>query len=773
VLPAGTKLGPYEIQSPIGAGGMGEVYRARDGRLDRDVAVKVLPAALLEDAAALGRFETEGKALAALSHPNLLAIFDVGREGAVAYLVTELLEGRTLRDRLGASRLPIAEATGIAAAIADGLAAAHARGIQHRDLKPENVFLTDDGGVKILDFGIARREKTRAAAGASSAETATAATGPEVVLGSSGYMSPEQVAGLPTDARSDIFALGAVLYEMLTGRRAFGGASKIEVLSAILKDEPGPMSAPGRPIPAALEAATRRCLAKAPAKRFDSARDLAFALRSAGPRAEAGAGSRRRGLALAAAVLVVGLAAALALRGRTGAGRVRSLAVLPFSNVGGDSETAYLGDGLTQSLVDRLSRVPGLSVASREAAAAAAGKAPDPARAGRDLGVAAVLTGSVQPGVDRLTVSVELVDAKAGRHLWGERYARKTSDFANLEPEIAREIVDSLKYRLTKADGARLANQFTLDAEAYQLYLKGRYYWNAWDLEQARTYFEKAIAKDPTYAVAYAGLSDTYAKLGHELLAPPAAAFPKARAAALEALKIDDGLVEARVALSGVAQCYDGKLDEAERELRAAIALQPTYALAHRRLALLLESRRRFDEAVAEIRRAGELEPFSALDRIIAASILTNAGRLDEALAAYREAVALDDGTSPGVLGGVLWRQGKHEEALAQYRKARELAPDDAEAIADLGFAEAATGRSGEAKEALAALEALSARRIVGRVCPAAVHAGLGENELALDDLEKAVAERQPIGSLNVDSRFDALRGTPRFQTILTKAGLP
>ena len=781
MLSPGMRLGPYEILEPIGSGGMGEVYRARDARLERDVAIKVLPEALARDGAALGRFEREAKSLAALSHPHLLAIFDVGSEGDVAYLVTELLQGQTLRGRM-AHPLSWRESVRIATGIADGLAAAHSRGIVHRDLKPENVFLTEDGHVKILDFGIARREAPRSA-GPERAETATALTAPEMVVGTVGYLSPEQISGLPAEARSDLFSLGAVLYEMLAGKRAFTGASKIETLSAILRDDPGAISGTDNPVPAALEALTRRCLEKSPSDRFGSARDLSFALRSvveapaARPPEAAAAKTRTSShrapvVAVVLAVAVLSLAVLGVVRTRGTSRSFESLAVLPFSNVGSNEAAAYLSDGITDSLIDRFSRLPGLRVASRAAVFGYKDKATSAPQAGRELKAEAVLTGSVEEKDGQLRVSVELVDARDGRHIWGERYLRKVSEAPSLEPEIAREIVDSLKYRLSGADRTRLQNRFTEDAEAYQLYLKGRYYWNSGDLEQARTTFEKAIAKDPTYALAYAGLSETYSRLGHELVSPPMEAFPKARAAALEALKIDDALVEARVALAGVEQCYDWKLAEAEKEYRAAIALQPGYAVAHRRYALMLETQRRFDEAVAEIRRAQESEPFSAFNHVIASNMLAGAGRHDEATKECLAAAALDPATDCGAGAAVLLNAGRFDEAIAAYRRSVSDADPDPEALSDLGFAYGKAGRRDEAHATLRRLEDLAARQYVGSVYPAIVHLGLGENAMALDELEKALNKREPIAFVNADQRFDALRSDPRFQQVLRKLGL-
>ena len=699
--------------------------------------------------------------------------------------MTELLQGQTLRSRMAHPALSWRESVRIATGIADGLAAAHSRGIVHRDLKPENVFLTEDGHVKILDFGIARREAPRSA-GPERAETATALTAPEMVVGTVGYLSPEQISGLPAEARSDLFSLGAVLYEMLAGKRAFTGASKIETLSAILRDDPGAISGTDNPVPAALEALTRRCLEKSPSDRFGSARDLSFALRSvveapaARPPEAAAAKTRTSSqrapvVAVVLAVAVLSLAVLGVVRARGTSRSFESLAVLPFSNVGSNEAAAYLSDGITDSLIDRFSRLPGLRVASRAAVFGYKDKATSAPQAGRELKAEAVLTGSVEEKDGQLRVSVELVDARDGRHIWGERYLRKVSEAPSLEPEIAREIVDSLKFRLSGADRTRLANQFTVDAEAYQFYLKGRYYWNESALDEARDYFEKAIAKDPSYALAYAGLADTYAKLGHDDPVRPGDVFPKARTAALQALRIDAALVEARVALSGVHQCFDFDLKAAERELRDAIALQPDYAVAHRRYAMLLDTQRRFDAALVEIRRAEELEPFLSMNYDIAAGILLNAGRADEAAQESRKAAALEPGEVEEGKRSPELAQQRVAETIAAYEKTGKADPDappELEAWADLGYSYAVGGRRKDAEQILRLMDQLSTQRYVRASHRVVVYAGLGDRDLAFEWLDKALADRESMGYVNSDPRFASLRPDPRFQQVLLRLGL-
>ena len=783
-LTVGARLGPYVILGPIGAGGMGEVYRARDERLGRDVAVKVLPGRLATDDGALVRFEREARMLAALSHPNILAIHDFGRENRVVYAVTELLEGRTLRARLLQSTPSWQEALEIGRAVVEGLAAAHARGIVHRDVKPENIFLTSDGAVKILDFGLARGRAEFESVPVEN-ETGAALTAPEAILGTAGYMSPEQASGLPVDARSDIFSFGAVFYEILTGRRAFQGTSPIETLSAILRDEPPPIADPGMVVPPAVERIVRRCLEKNPASRFQSSRDLAFALRSVGEDSAAAAefaprrkGPLRRSAWASAVLLLLALGYVAIERPPSVFSRqFDSVAVLPFAGPASDPASTYMSDGLTDALIDRLSRLPGLKVISRASVFGYKGKQASPQRVGKELHVGAVLTGSVLREGDHLAVAVELSDARDGRHVWGDRFVQRMVDITEIEPEIAREIVDRLKFRLSGEDRVRLARRFTRDPEAYQSYLKGTYFWNQLStegLQKARGYFEEALAKDPSYALAYAGLSNAYAALGHTLVSNaerPDEAFPRARAAAVEALKIDDSLAEAHVALAAVYTHWDLKFDAAERELRKAIALDPNDVLAHRRYARLLDTLRRYDEAVAEIRRAQDLNPLSAWDHLIAARMLGDAGRSEEGFLECRKATEIEPDSDHSELGFLFLRTNRFAEAVTEYERASSASPDDPEALADLGFALAAAGRKPDAEAILLRLEALVAKRAAPAHSVALVCAGMGQKSEAIEWLHRARGGHESVEEFNGDPRFDSLRTEPRYGTILAEFG--
>jgi len=609
-LSAGDKLGPYEILAPIGAGGMGEVYRARDSPLDREVAVKVLPDHLSNDSQALARFEREGKAVAALSHPNILVLFDIGDQDGVRYAVTELLEGETLRDRLSRSPLAGQRAIELGAALAEGLAAAHGKDIIHRDIKPGNIFLTADGQVKILDFGLARRKQEIS----SHDETVTLdETQAGSVTGTIGYMSPEQVRGEKVGAASDIFSLGCVLYESVTRRRPFSGKSAGDTMAAILKEDPPAITDTGKEAPVELERVIDRCLAKNPAQRFHSAHDLAFALRGLLSGVGKKPAPRPRKLRFVAIAAVIVIAAVGLFYWRSHAGRdIYSLAVLPFANTSGNPDADYLSDGITESLMGSLSELPNLKVMSSSAVARYKGKTPDVPSVGKELGVRAVLTGRITRRGDNLTVTAELVDAADNSRLWGEQYNRKLADALAVQNEIAQQIADKLRLRLSNAQMTRIAKRQTASPEAYQLYLKGRYFaaqFTPEGLSKGMDYFHQAIALDPAYALAYDGMSYYYA-LVDDLSAAPRDVMPKAEEAARKAIELDDSLVQPHVEQAYNYTIYDFDW-AAEREFRRALSLNPTYAPAHEFYSWYLISVGRIDQAIQEGQRAVELDPLS------------------------------------------------------------------------------------------------------------------------------------------------------------------
>jgi serine/threonine protein kinase/Tfp pilus assembly protein PilF len=654
-LPAGARLGPYEVLSPLGAGGMGEVYRARDTRLDREVAIKVLPERLAEDPAALSRFEREAKTLAALSHPNVLTILDFGQQDRVAYAVMELLEGETLRARLLRSQMSWREAAELGFELADGLAAAHSRGIVHRDLKPENVFLTSHGRAKILDFGLARREGPSEEPDHTRQKTQTQVTEPGSVMGTVGCMSPEQVSGVPADARSDIFSLGCVLYEMVSGARPFEGRTQGEVLAAILRDEPAELS--GSQLPADLTGVIRHCLEKKPEQRFQSARDLAFALKAIASGSAVSAPmvsplvpapvrlSRKPGVVLAAtAIVLVGLGFALWRWLPSGRTAARSIAVLPFQNLSNDPSQEYFVDGMTEELIANLARIHKLRVISRTSAMQYKGTKKLLPQIARELHVESVVEGSVLRSGQRVRITVQLIQAATDEHLWAESYEKDLTDVLAVQGEATRAIAGEIKVRLTPEERERLATVRPVDPEAYDAYLKGRYYhyrFTPEDYARALGFFRAAIEKDPTYARAFAGMAGVYATMTHEGLLPPREGIAKCAAAAKKAYELDEKLGEAHLALAIVASAkWNG--DGAQKEFEKAIALSPQDAAIRLFHAQLIRRAGKWEEAIEEGKRAEELDPLSVETSRSLGSTYFWAGRYDDAIRQYKKAMEVD-----------------------------------------------------------------------------------------------------------------------------------
>ena len=755
-LANGTRLGPYEILGPLGAGGMGEVYRARDSRLHREVAVKVLPEKVRESPEAHARFEREARAVAALSHPGVLTLFDVGSEGPVTYAVTELLEGETLRVRLANGSLSWQKAVEVGAAVADALAAAHQRGIVHRDLKPENIFLTSDGRVKILDFGLARFAApfSDAVQTATPTAAATSHTEPGTVMGTVGYMSPEQVRGQDADARSDIFAFGCVLYELVTGRRAFAGATGAETLAAILRDEPEDPRDSGRQVPVGLCRTIGHCLEKDPNERFQSARDLVFDLRSV---STASAGSKT-----------------------SSGGRrpIDSVAVLPFTNQSGDPDAEYLSDGIADSILQALSRLPGLRVLARTTLSRYRRREVDPQAVGRELDVRALLSGRVFHRAEALIVKCELVDTRDGSLLWGENYNRKFSDILAIEEEISREISETLRLKITGEEAARLTRRATESAEAHRLYLRGNFFLNkrsSEGLHRAIEHFHEALEEDPVYALPYAGIAEAYDMLGFYTHLAPADAFPRAKAAATKALELDPKLAEARAALGAARFYHDRNWADADAEGCTALAEQPRYGTAHQFRAILLASLGRAEECLEELDRAEECDPLSL-------PIKTQTGwgrfllrRYDEAIAKLEAGIEFDPTFVPLHHVAALCHlyRGLPDRAIVAGKRAVELSGRGTFYVSTLGLVYAVAGDRPRAEAILSELDETARRQYVSPYQIAVIHVALGELERGFEWLETAFRQQDwQLVLLRIDPRLDPLRADPRFSGLLTRAGL-
>ena len=765
---------------------MGEVYRARDTRLAREVAVKVLPDRFASDSLALTRFEREARAIAALAHPNILDVHDFGSERGISYLVTELLEGETLSSRLSGVPLPWRTAREIGLAIAEGLAFAHEHGIVHRDLKPGNVFLTFDGRVKILDFGLARLDVPEPTGNLESSPTTPVATETGALMGTVGYMSPEQTRGKKADARSDIFSLGCILYEMVTGRRAFAGGSAVEILAAILREEPTDPSDLVQGIPGHFRLVIMRCLSKYPESRFQSARDLAFALKvsdtEAGPAVAARPPRARpaRALLLAGAGSIVAALVAFGIYAWVHRpGPIDSLAVLPFTNGSSDPNAEYLSAGITESVINSLLQLPRLRVIPRASVYQYKG-GQDPLKAGREFGVRAVLTGKVSLIGDSLVVQAELTDVKSASALWGKRFQEQLSDAFTVQESIAQEIVKSLRLKLSGEEEQLLTRRYTQDAEAYELYLKGRFYWNKRTPEgiaKSIEVFEQAIARDPNYALAYAGLANSYVLVAFYGALPPKDILPKAREAARRALEIDERLAEAHAVVADVQYLFEWDWESAERVFRRAIELNPNYPTAHQWYANYLAVLLRTKEACAEITRAEELDP---LDPVISMDVgLTcyhASGDYEKAISQYRKVIELhpDFPLAHFYLALAHIRKNDLPGAVRELETVKRLEPGEPDPIALLGYAFGMSGRRREAEQALAELREISKRRYVSSFPVAFIYLGLGDRDRAFEWLEKAVAERAGrIVYLKAERAFDPLRSDPRFEVLLRRLKFP
>jgi len=742
-LAFGTRLGPYEIAAPLGAGGMGEVYRARDARLDRDVAVKVLPPQLSRNPHALARFEREAKAIAALSHPNILAIFDVGADGDVHYVVTELLEGETLRSRLQRGPLPWREAMEAANAMAAGLAAAHVKGITHRDLKPENIFLTASGVLKILDFGLARVEHNE------SALEDTLTMGPTqsgTILGTFGYMSPEQARGATAGPASDIFSCGCVLYEAVSGQRAFHGATPADSLSAVLRDTPPPITAQ---TPSEVRRVITRCLEKDPATRYPTGRELADALK---------------------AVMSTAMEPAKP---------ANTIAVLPFVNASRDPDGEYLSDGIAESIINSLSRVGQIKVMPRSTVFRYKGQDADPQSIGRELHVRVVLTGRVIQRGDTLVVSTELIDVAEGMQLWGERYNRKVSDIFELEEEIARKISESLRITLTGEDQKRLAKRHTENSEAYQLYLKGRHHWARRTREhllKGAEYFQQAIDKDPGYALAYTGLADCYSILSTYVFIPPREGWARAKAAAAAAVAMDPNLAEAHASLGFIRVFGAWDPVGGEQELRRAIELNPAYAVGHYWYVLLLVALGRLEEAEHEYRLSQQAEPLSPIVAFGGTLTAVSRRRYDEAIDRALKGLEIDSG-HPVLrmwLGVAYQQQGRHAEALNEFEAVARQISETAMGIGALGHERGLTGDHEGARRLLQEALDHANRGLPESLSLALIYLGLGEVDQVFHWLNAACETRYGLMYfiIKCDPRLDPMRSDPRFAEVLQRMGL-
>jgi serine/threonine protein kinase/tetratricopeptide (TPR) repeat protein len=777
---------------------MGAVYRARDPRLEREVAIKVLPDHLAEDPGALARFEREAKAVAALSHPNILAIHDFGVHERTAFAVMELLEGQTLRDRLRRAALSWRTTVEIGMAIADGLRAAHAKGIIHRDLKPENLFLTADGRVKILDFGLARVEPPLSAT-AETRSYQTALTDPGTIMGTVGYMSPEQVRGQVVDARSDLFSLGCVLYEMVTGQRAFARDTAADTLAAILYDDPPKPVGSGAPIPPELDRGIRRCLDKDPEKRFQSARDLAIALRSVtdgatlpGPAPWTSARRIHPAVWIAAALVLIGSLWAVIPRAPSPSEEprsanppeerdaIRSLAVLPFVYQSGDPDSEFLSDGVPMSLINSLSRVGELKVRPFSSASPFKGEAAtDLAGVGRKLGVQAVLTGTIRKRGDELFIACELVDVRTNTvRPSGEPYRRKLNDLFAIQEELAHAIADQLRLQLSGEDRQELGRRPTENRDAYRFYVLGRReaeerteagLWKSID------HYRQAIQKDPNYALAHSGIADSYIQLAFDWLSAKKASR-EVKDHAMEAIRLDPALAEAHVSLGTYYLFFKWDWPEAKKELDRALKLNPNYADAYHFYCHYYEALGQMADAIAMMKQAMELDPTSAAHRAELAWVYYHARDYKGAIQQIREARETDPNyvLAPLYLAEAYEQLSMHTEAIRELNALKDREKNWPLVIMELGYAYAVSGRGDELGKILEELRGLSEQRYASPFYMAAIFVAQGRHDEAFGWLDKAVEESDPyLTVLKVEPKFDGLRSDPRYVKMMSRIGIP
>ncbi len=786
LLQDGKSLAHFRVVSPLGAGGMGEVYLAEDLRLGRRVALKVLTEKFSEDEDRLRRFEFEARTVSALNHPNILTIHDIGLVDGVRFIATEFVDGETLRARLTRGRLPPAEAINVALQVAGALAAAHDAGIIHRDLKPENVMIRRDSYVKVLDFGLAKL--LDAAGNASAAEHMHTETSPGVIMGTYAYMSPEQARGQAVDHRSDLFALGVVLYEMLTGDRPFTGSTMIDVLVAVINTQPTAVSR-RVPVPGGVDRLIDRALGKSTEDRQQSAAELMVELRAIGRELDAWhalsspAPARAPALPTPApaptpaaapgrsAEINTAPATKLKVRGRA----IDSLAVLPLTNVNRDDELDYLSDGLTDSLINNLSLVPQLRVLARSTVFRYKSQPLDPIHVGKELGVQAVLTGRVARRGDRLVVGAELVNVNEGTQLWGAQITRPSSDVFVLQADISREISDALRRRLAIENEPKRTPAAAPKSSAYEAYLKGIYFLNKRTpaaFRRAIEWLEQSAAADPEFAPVHAGLADCRALLATYSAAPDL--IREATESAHRALALDETLAEAHASLAFIKFRYEMDWDGAELEFQRALRLNPNLAQTRHWHAMFLAARRRFDEALTEIHRARELDPLSLVVQCGIARILHFAGRYEEAKAEYERLLKLDPSFIRARLDLTMTLL-----AMGRYREAREgldkTDQSSMEAFREM-FGGMAAAREGDLETARAAYEKLLGQYKQGQVSAdqlAALAILLGKMDEAYRLIVEAVEKKSALlAYVNVEPLAALFLTVPGVKELFRERGL-
>ena len=813
----GVCFGHYEIIGQIGAGGMGEVYLAKDKRLDRNVAIKILNQKFAQHESNLERFTKEAKAASALNHPNILVIHEIGETENTHYIVGEYIEGKTLRETLREKPLDLNNLLEIAIQIAAALSTAHAAHIIHRDIKPENIIVRPDGLVKVLDFGLAKLivNEPIGFEGTTVKENETAKG---VILGTVQYMSPEQARGQRVDARSDIFSFGILVYEMLAGRTPFAGDSISETFANLINTEPQPLSRFAANLPDQLQRIVSKMLRKDKDARYQTMKGLLADLKelkenlALNKRLEKSHSSKANTMAILPAstddatlqiaandhgfirqikrhktlTAFTALAVLLAAIGfgfwffvyrAANTKQIESIAVLPFENVSGNAELEYLSDGMTEMLINSLSQLPKLNVKARSSVFRYKGKEIQLAKIGQELNVQAILTGRVMHRGQDLALSVELIDAATENVLWDAIYSRPMTNLTALQSDIARDVAGKLRTRLSSTDRQRVTKSYTDNAEAYRLYLKGRYFWdkrNKEGMENAIKNYNEAIALDPNYALAYAGLADCYLFPQGE---PPQVTIPKTRALATKALELDDTLAEAHATLAFIKMRYDYDWIGAEQEFKQSAELNPNYPVTHQFYGTFLVNTGKTDEGLRETNRALELDPLSVTINWSLGLNLYHARRYDEAIAQFQKILQMDASheLTYSSLAAAYARKGMYADAIATQQKLialRKNSPRD-EAQFNLAYIYAVSGRREEARRILEELKN-EPKRDYRSSRVAKIYVALGERDEALAWLDRAYENRDfDVIFLKVDPTLDPLRDDPRFQDLMRRVGLP
>jgi serine/threonine-protein kinase len=847
-LSTNTNLSHYRIVSKLGEGGMGEVYLAQDTKLDRKVALKILPADLANNQDRMRRFTQEAKSAAALSHPNIAQIFEIGETDGTHYIAMEFIDGVTLRDKIHRQRAELRKLLRYLQHVAEGLAKAHAAGIVHRDLKPDNIMVTHDGHAKILDFGLAKLVE-----GVGDGETGRVGdegqtliapsprhpvspapnpgTSPGLIMGTVGYMSPEQAQGRTKeiDHRSDIFSFGCILFEAATGKKPFEGESIIKSLHMVVYEPAPPLADLNPAAPAELQRIVRRCLEKDADERYQGIREVAIELKHLRRELEAGgdfdsmvspststqsavsasSGStltpsagqtasippapssaeylvqrikrHKIGVAVAAVILIaaVALVASYLRAGKSETG-IHSIAVLPFQNKSTDADTEYLSDGLAESLIFRLSQLPNLKVSPTSSVMRYKGKDTDLAQIARELEAEAIMSGRVSQHGDDLTISVELIDSRTNKLIWGEKYDRKMSDLLATQREIATAIAQKLELKLSGNEAKGITKRYTDSNEAYQLYLKGRYSFANRTKEgmgRAIEYFRQAIKLDPKFALAYARISEVYGSMPAYPYLSPKEAFPEAKAAAQKALELDPTLPEAHTFLAYSLVIYDWNWPEAERSFKRAIELDPNNAAAHFRYGhIYLLSVGRSDEAIAEIKKGLDLEPLDInMGGTLAWAYLVT-GQKDKALEQARKTYDLDPNhpLARWILNQTSSELGMYDQVISIAEQSLQADPANQFALRDAGVAYAKAGRRDKAEEMITRFRDIAKTQYVPTCRIAAIYGALGQKDKAFEELNKAFEVRDwELFRMDVDTYFTPLRDDPRFKELVKRLNLP